>query len=152
MRLGRRELAVLKPASEERFEPMDWVGGGTIRHHRRHVRRPCAPKNEPRQYRKNRGKGEEGDPLRLEQHQLLNVHERDEREHHRENSDRLDDTQRGEIIREPLIGLGLSVTRGGAGATLEERRKPNSQPREDAGNQARNARTGDARFPQHDEH
>ena len=85
---------------------------------------------------------------------LGDITERDEREHHREDGDRLDDAERGEVVGEALVGLRLRVARGRAGAALEERGEADREAGEDARDEAGQAgAVGDlADLVEHDEH
>ena len=79
--------------------------------------------------------------------------ESDESEHHRENGHGLDDAEGCEIVREALVGFGLGIARGSAGAPLEQSRKTDGQTGEDAGEQDGDAGAADGSdLAEHDEH
>jgi hypothetical protein len=139
--VSRNKLAVQKPVAAEVAGIINRKRSRAVGHNRNDVQRPCAPKNDARQHRKYRSEGEEPDVFRINAH-LLDRSKSDKGENHRENSDRLHDAERGEIVGEALIRFGLSITSGGTGATLEKRRKTDGETSENTGDENGNAGTG----------
>ena len=122
-----------------------------VRSDKPHVWTPRAPKDDSGAHGKDCRERREPSPFRAQAH-LLDEHDRDDREDHRENGDRLDDAERTEIVREALSSFALRVASGGGGTTLEERGKPDAKPGEDAEDNAGNSGTGDVALQEHDEH
>ena len=91
-------------------------------------------------------------PLSLCKDSLGDLAKGDDREDHREDGHRLDDAERAEVVGKTLSRLALRVTRGRRGTSLEESRKADAEPREDAENDTGDPRALNAALAEHDEH